>query len=101
MFQIIPPNEKRFWRLFRHFLIPNAFFAGLICLVCAVCAACGEKAVYWDNRPVLGWAGALLSFAYFPAVLLILTLAASVTFFMDRRVFPALWRCLFFWRRRG
>src|SRR5215471_10021452 len=100
MFQIIPPQETRFWRIFRRLLVPNTVFSGLICLVCAIAAACGEKAVFWDNRPVLGWQGVLLSIAYFPLVLLILTVAGSVALFMDRRVLPALRRALFFWRRK-
>lgn len=100
MFQIIPPHETRFWRIFRRLLVPNAVFSGLICLVCAIAAACGEKAVFWDNRPVLGVQGVLLSIAYFPVVLLILTLAGSVALFMERRVLPALRQALFFWRRK-
>ncbi len=100
MFQIIPPHETRFWRIFRRLLIPCAVFSGLICLVCAIAAACGEKAVFWDNRPVLGWQGVLLSIAYFPGVLFLLTLAGSLALFMDRRILPALRHTLFFWRRR-
>jgi len=101
MFQIIPPpHENRFWRLFRHLLIPNAIFSGLICLVCAVAAAYGENAVFWDNHPVLGWQGVLLSIAYFPFVLLLLTVAGSCALFMDRRILPAMWRGLFFWKRK-
>jgi hypothetical protein len=102
MFQIIPPpHEKRFWRIFRHLLLPNSIFAALICLVCATTAACGEKAVYWDNRPVVGLQGVLLSLAYFPLIVLILTLAGSVTLFMERRVCPALRRFVFFWKRKS
>ncbi len=101
MFRIIPPpQETRFWRIFRHLLIPNAVFSALICLVCAIAAACGEKAVFWDNRPVLGVQGVLLSIAYFPAALLLLTLAGSVALFMDRSVLPRLRKVLFFWRRK-
>jgi hypothetical protein len=100
MFQIIPPNEKRFWKLFRHFLIPNAVFAGLICLVGAVAAACGGDAIFWDNRPVVGLEGVIVSIAYFPVVLLILTLAASWALFMDRQVLPAIWRAVAFWKRK-
>ena len=100
MIQIIPRHEKRFWRIFRRLLVPNAIFSGLICLVCAIAVACGEKAVFWDNRPLLGAQGVLLSIAYFPVVLLLLTLAGSVALFMDRRVLPGLRQALFFWRRK-
>jgi hypothetical protein len=100
MFQIIPPHETRFWRIFRRLLVPNAVFSGLVCLFCAIAAACGEKAVFSDNRPVVGAQGVLLSIAYFPAVFLLLTLAGSVALFMDRRVLPGLRRVLFFWRRK-
>ena len=75
-------------------------FSSLICLSCAMAAACGEEAVFWDSRPVLGLQGVLLSIAYFPAVLLSLTLAGSTALFMDRGVLPRLRQSLFFSRRK-
>lgn len=101
MIQFIPPHEKRFWKLFRHLLIPNAVFAGLMCLLGAVMAVCGEEAVFWNSRPVTGWTGVLLSFAYFPVILLMLTIAASWALYMDRRVLPAVWRFVRFRKRKS
>lgn len=96
MFQIVPKQETRFWRLFRHLLIPLAVFSGLICLVTAVVTACGEQALFWDDRPVTGLCGVLLSLACFPVFTLIMTLTAAWVLYLDRRIFPALRRALFF-----
>ena len=100
MFQIVPKQETRYWRLFRHLLVPHAVVCSLICVVAAVVAACGESAVFWENRPVTGWRGVLVSLALFPVITLMLTLIGAWVLYLDRRIFPALRRTLFFWRRR-
>jgi hypothetical protein len=101
MVQIVPSQETRFWSLFRHLLIPIAIFSGLICLVCGIASACGEQAVFVNGKPLLGWRGVLACVICFPVATVAFSFTAAWVLFLHRRILPALFRVLFFWRRRS
>jgi hypothetical protein len=107
MIQFVPKTETRFWRLFRCLLVPIGIGTFLISLVCGIAAAGGESAVFYDGRPVTGFAGFMLSFGYWPFEILAFTTIAAWLLFMERvglpwarKVIAKVFETISFWSHR-
>jgi hypothetical protein len=84
MLRFAPKTETRFWKLFRFLLLPIAIGTFVINLVGGIAALCGEDAIYFNNQPVTGLPGFLLSLCYWPLEIVLFTLLATAILFFDR-----------------
>jgi hypothetical protein len=88
-------TEKRFWELFRLFLLPIGLMCFVIFLVSGIAAACGKNAIFDNGQPITGWRAVLYCLAGWPIFTFLFSGLAAFIVFVERTVFPSIGKILF------
>ena len=86
IFQFIPKDEVRFWRIFRCLIVPVGLFSSFICLVGAIATLAGENIATVNDKPLGRVAGTLLCLAFIPLFTFVFTTGITCFEYVERRI---------------